>query len=87
MRTSRPIQVQFVGTGDAFGSGGRLVLIAEAYFYDKPVKFHLSLKALEANLSRIRPRRLILTHMSDDMLSRLGGLPFETACDGLVVAL
>ena len=61
------------------------LFIAEAYTYDRPVKNHLSLKALEARLGEIRPKRLILTHMSDDMLERLGSLPFETANDGLVV--
>lgn len=61
------------------------LLIAEAYFYDKQVPYHLDLKTLEANLERIAPRRLILTHMNDDMLARLESLPYETAADGLVV--
>ena len=47
------------------------LLIAEAYTFDRPVKNHLSLKALEARLADIKPKRLILTHMSDDMLGRL----------------
>lgn len=63
------------------------LLIAEAYTFDRPVKNHLSLKALEARLSDIKPKRLILTHMSDDMLERLGSLPFEAASDGLVVEI
>jgi len=63
------------------------LFIAEAYTYDRPVKNHLSLKALEARLAEIKPKRLILTHMSDDMLERLGGLPYEAASDGLVVAI
>ena len=63
------------------------LFIAEAYTFDRPVKNHLSLKALEARLGDIKPKRLILTHMSDDMLERLGSLPFETASDGLVIAL
>ncbi|HZR76786.1 MBL fold metallo-hydrolase [Bradyrhizobium sp.] len=63
------------------------LFIAETYTYDRPVKNHLSLKALEARLAEIKPKRLILTHMSDDMLERLGGLPYEAASDGLVVAI
>jgi ribonuclease BN (tRNA processing enzyme) len=63
------------------------LFIAEAYTYDRPVKNHLSLKALEARLGEIRPKRLILTHMSDDMLERLGSLPYEAASDGLVVKI
>src|SRR3982075_1855201 len=55
------------------------LFIAEAYYYDKVVKNHLSLKTLEAHLPKIRPKRLILTHMSDDMLARLGTLAHTAA--------
>jgi ribonuclease BN (tRNA processing enzyme) len=61
------------------------LFIAEAYYYDKVVKNHLSLKTLEAHLSEINAKRLILTHMSDDMLERLDTLPYTTAEDGMVV--
>src|SRR5437870_2744495 len=63
------------------------LFIAEAYYYDKIVKNHLSLKTLEAHLSEINARRLILTHMSDDMLERIASLSYTTASDGLVVEL
>jgi len=66
---------------------GADLFIAEAYYYDKIVKNHLSLTTLEAHLSKIDARRLILTHMSDDMLGRLGSLSYTTASDGLVVEL
>src|SRR3977135_4147584 len=52
------------------------LFIAEAYYYDKIVKNHLSLKTLEAHLPEINAKRLILTHMSDDMLERLEQLPY-----------
>jgi ribonuclease BN (tRNA processing enzyme) len=63
------------------------LFVAEAYYYDKVVKNHLSLKTLEAHLGEIGARRLILTHMSDDMLERLDSLPHETANDGMIVEL
>jgi ribonuclease BN (tRNA processing enzyme) len=63
------------------------LFIAEAYYYDRIVKNHLSLTTLEAHLPEINARRLILTHMSDDMLGRLGSLPHSAASDGLVVEL
>jgi ribonuclease BN (tRNA processing enzyme) len=63
------------------------LFIAEAYYYDKIVKNHLSLKTLEARLPDINARRLVLTHMSDDMLGRLGELPYTAAHDGMVVEL
>ena len=63
------------------------LFIAEAYYYDKIVKNHLSLKTLEAHLPEINAKKLILTHMSDDMLGRLDTLDHATANDGMVVEL
>jgi len=63
------------------------LFIAEAYYYDKAVKNHLSLKTLEAHLPEIEPKRLILTHMSDDMLARLDRLDHAAADDGMIVEL
>lgn len=61
------------------------LFIAEAYTFDKVVKNHLSLKTLEVHLAEINPKRLVLTHMSDDMLGRLETLPYTTASDGMVI--
>ena len=61
------------------------LFIAEAYYYDRIVKNHLSLKTLEAHLPEINAKRLILTHMSDDMRGRLEQLPYTAAEDGMVV--
>jgi ribonuclease BN (tRNA processing enzyme) len=63
------------------------LFIAEAYYYDRVVKNHLSLKTLEAHLPEIRPKRLVLTHMSDDMLGRLDTLDYIAANDGMVVEI
>lgn len=61
------------------------LFIAEAYTYDRTVKNHLSLKTLEAHLPVINARRVVLTHMSDDMLARIDELPFAAASDGMLV--
>jgi ribonuclease BN (tRNA processing enzyme) len=61
------------------------LFVCEAYMRDKPVKSHMVLSALERRLGQIRPKRLILTHMSNDMLARRAELPFETAEDGMIV--
>ena len=61
------------------------LFIAEAYFFEKKVKLHLDLATLVENLPHVQPRRVILTHMSDDMLARIGTLGYETAYDGRVV--
>jgi ribonuclease BN (tRNA processing enzyme) len=63
------------------------VFICESYTRDKPIKTHMALSSLEQHLDQIRPKRLILTHMGDDMLAQRGKVPFETAEDGMIVKL
>ncbi len=63
------------------------LLIAESYFYDKPVKWHLNYPDIVAHAGRVGARRLILTHMSREMLARVDSVPEECAHDGLVVTL
>ena len=64
---------------------GADLFIAEAYMYEKVVKNHLSLKTLEQHLPEIGAKRIVLTHMSDDMLSRLDDIPHLAAEDGMVL--
>lgn len=66
---------------------GADLFICEAYYYDRIVRNHLSLKTLEEHLPRMAPKKLVLTHMSDDMLARIGSLPYTTASDGMVLEL
>jgi len=63
------------------------LFICEAYTRDKPVKSHMSLALLEARLHDIAPKRLVLTHMSEDMLHRRAELLWELAEDGLKIEL
>ncbi len=63
------------------------LLIAEALFYDKKVKWHLDYGTLRERLPEISPKRVVLTHMGPDMLARLPEIDFETAEDGKVVEL
>ena len=64
---------------------GADLFIVEAYMYEKVVKNHLSLKTLEQHLPDIGAKRLVLTHMSGDMLSRLSEVPHLAAEDGMVL--
>jgi ribonuclease BN (tRNA processing enzyme) len=61
------------------------LLIAEALFFERKVKYHLDYATLKANLGRIGARRVILTHMGPDMLAHIGDAPEETAQDGKIV--
>ena len=63
------------------------LFICEAYYYDRIVKNHLSLKTLEQHLGELSPKKLVLTHMSDDMLDRLDQLSHTAASDGMVIEL
>jgi ribonuclease BN (tRNA processing enzyme) len=63
------------------------LFIAEAYFRDKSIATHLSLNAIEAHLDELRPKRLILTHMSDDMLNHPDRARFQTAEDGMTIEI
>lgn len=60
------------------------LFVSEAYVYDGPVRMHLAYRQLVENLPLIRPKRLIITHMSEAMLSR-SDIAYETAHDGLTV--
>ena len=64
---------------------GADLFIAEAYFFEKRVKFHLDYRTLMSQLEALHPKRLILTHMSADMLTQLETLRCEYAEDGKVV--
>ena len=64
---------------------GADLLVAEALFFDKRIKYHLDLTTLTAERERLECRRLVVTHMGEDMLQRLPGLGVEAAWDGRVI--
>jgi ribonuclease BN (tRNA processing enzyme) len=66
-------------------AAGADLLIAEAYYRDKPVPYHLRLADLERHRAGLASRRVILTHMSADMLAGPGTHGYETASDGLTL--
>ncbi|HSF31464.1 MAG TPA: MBL fold metallo-hydrolase [Candidatus Tectomicrobia bacterium] len=66
---------------------GADLFICEAYFFEKKIKFHLDLQTLRQHRARINCRRMILTHMSQDMLNHLDEVEFECAEDGKTIAL
>ena len=63
------------------------LFICECYVPEKPVRAHLSLPELQRELPRIGAKRVVLTHMGEAMLASLGRVPWETASDGLTIAL
>ena len=63
------------------------LLIAECYFYAKPVKWHLNYPTIAAQRENFGAKRVILTHMSQEMLAHADAVPEECGRDGLVVTL
>ena len=71
----------------AEAAAGADLLIAEAYYRDKNVSFHLSHADLCAHRQELTAKRIIVTHMSADILDHKEEISFEPAYDGLVTEL
>jgi ribonuclease BN (tRNA processing enzyme) len=71
------------------------LMISECYSFEKKVPFHLDYVTLKANLPRIKPKRLILTHLNADTLARVDAealacataIDCEIAKDGMTVEI
>ena len=63
------------------------LFIVECYFYDRQVKFHLDYATLARHLPEVGAKRVVLTHMGQDMLAHAEQVEYETASDGMVVSV
>lgn len=63
------------------------LLIAEAYYRDKHIPYHLRHADLDVHRERLTAKRIIITHMSADVLDHKDEVSFELAHDGLVISL
>jgi ribonuclease BN (tRNA processing enzyme) len=61
------------------------LMISECYSFEKKVPFHLDYATLTENLPRIKPKRLILTHLSATALARADAIQYQIAEDGMTV--
>ena len=68
-------------------AAGADLLIAEAYYFDKAIPHHLRYADLAGHASELTSRRIVLTHLSADMLARRDELDFDIAHDGLTIQL
>jgi ribonuclease BN (tRNA processing enzyme) len=66
---------------------GADLFVCEAYFFDKKIKYHLDYRTLCEHRDRFECRRIILTHMGQEMLSHLGDAELECAEDGKTIIL
>ena len=71
-------------------AAGADLFICEAYFFEKRVPYHLDYRTLIARRTELRCKRLVLTHMSEDMLAhrtQVAAEGAELAEDGMVIEL
>lgn len=66
---------------------GADLFVCECNFYEQSGPGHLNLPTLQDRHDRFDCRRLVLTHLGQDMLRHADALKFETAEDGLVIEL
>ena len=66
---------------------GADLFVCECFSPEKVGGYHIDYQTLMNYRTELECRRLILTHMNDDMLHKLGGLDIEGAEDGKTVVL
>ncbi len=66
---------------------GADLFAVEAYTFDRRVRYHLDYQTLRSHLGEIHARRIVLTHMSAAMLSRLADADLPAAYDGMTADL
>jgi ribonuclease BN (tRNA processing enzyme) len=63
------------------------LFICECNFFDKAVPGHLDYRTLREHRRELECKRLVLTHMGDDMLRHLDQIDVQAASDGLAIEL
>jgi ribonuclease BN (tRNA processing enzyme) len=63
------------------------LFIAECYFWDKAVPYHLRHADLVAHHDQLASRHIVPTHMSADMLAHKNDASFDLAHDGCIISL
>ncbi|MBP0650662.1 hypothetical protein J8J40_26805, partial [Mycobacterium tuberculosis] len=63
------------------------LFVCECYGKTGENPVHLTYDVLKSRLPDIAARRVVLTHMNDDMLAAGAEIAVERAFDGLVIAL
>ncbi|MBI2360037.1 MAG: MBL fold metallo-hydrolase [Deltaproteobacteria bacterium] len=68
-------------------SEGVDLFLCECCFFDRDAPNHMSYRQIVENRIRLGCKRLILTHLGEEMLARSGELDVEIAEDGMVVEI
>ena len=68
-------------------AAGADLFICESYFFEKQMKNHINYRTLMAHRAELGCKRLIITHLGEEILNRLGEVELEVAEDGMEVIL
>jgi ribonuclease BN (tRNA processing enzyme) len=63
------------------------LFLCECSFYREQAGMHVNYLTLQANLSRLKCKKLVLTHLGEEMLARRNELATMLAEDGMVIEL
>ncbi len=71
----------------AQAASGVDLFAVEAYTFDRPVRHHLDYQTLQAHRGQLHTQRIVMTHMSVAMLTRLADADLPAAYDGMILDL
>jgi len=63
------------------------LFVCESYVFDREVALHNTYRTIMQHLPRLTCKRVVLTHMSEDVLSRASAVELPMAEDGLQLTL
>lgn len=63
------------------------LFLCECSFYGEQPGMHVNFQTLQANLARLQCRRLVLTHLGEEMLAHQDELAVQVAADGMVIEI
>jgi len=66
---------------------GADLFICESYFFEKQMKNHINYRTLMAHRAELGCKRLIITHLGEDLLDHLEEIKLEVAHDGMELIL
>jgi ribonuclease BN (tRNA processing enzyme) len=66
---------------------GADLFISECYSFDGKPKFHLNYRTLRSRIRKLGPEKVLLTHMSEEMLAKLDEITIDAAEDGQLIEL
>jgi ribonuclease BN (tRNA processing enzyme) len=66
---------------------GSDLFICESYFFEKQMKNHLNYRTLMAHKADLGCKRLIITHLGEDLLNHRGEIELDMAQDGMELIL